>query len=66
MHYITTAIDYTNGEPHIGHAYEKLLADVLIKLSSLVFHFPEILEIDLNPLIAGKDRIACVDVRIAI
>ncbi len=22
--YITTAIDYVNGPPHIGHAYEKL------------------------------------------
>ncbi|MEO1857546.1 MAG: class I tRNA ligase family protein, partial [Rubritalea sp.] len=29
MYYITTAIDYTNGTPHIGHAYEKVLADVL-------------------------------------
>ena len=29
MYYITTAIDYTNGSPHIGHAYEKVLADVL-------------------------------------
>lgn len=26
---ITTAIDYVNGEPHIGHAYEKILTDVL-------------------------------------
>lgn len=25
--YITTAIDYTNSPPHIGHAYEKILAD---------------------------------------
>ena len=29
--YITTAIDYTNGPPHIGHAYEKLLADVIAR-----------------------------------
>jgi Methionyl-tRNA synthetase len=21
--YITTAIDYVNGQPHLGHAYEK-------------------------------------------
>ena len=28
---ITTAIDYTNGAPHIGHAYEKILADVLAR-----------------------------------
>jgi methionyl-tRNA synthetase len=25
--YITTAIDYPNGEPHIGHAYEKIVTD---------------------------------------
>ncbi|MBQ4614927.1 MAG: methionine--tRNA ligase [Akkermansia sp.] len=31
MYYITTAIDYTNGAPHIGHAYEKVLADVLAR-----------------------------------
>jgi len=29
--YITTAIDYANGAPHIGHAYEKVLADVLAR-----------------------------------
>lgn len=27
--YITTAIDYVNSEPHIGHAYQKIIADVL-------------------------------------
>lgn len=31
MFYITTAIDYTNGAPHLGHAYEKVLADVLAR-----------------------------------
>ncbi len=31
MKLITTAIDYTNGAPHIGHAYEKVLADVLTR-----------------------------------
>ncbi|TVQ77728.1 MAG: methionine--tRNA ligase [Bradymonadales bacterium] len=25
--YITTAIDYPNGSPHMGHAYEKLISD---------------------------------------
>ena len=29
--YICTAIDYTNSAPHIGHAYEKILADVLAR-----------------------------------
>lgn len=26
--YITTAIDYPNGSPHMGHAYEKIVTDV--------------------------------------
>jgi methionyl-tRNA synthetase len=29
--YITTAIDYVNAKPHIGHAFEKILADVLAR-----------------------------------
>lgn len=29
--YITTAIDYVNGEPHIGHAYEKIATDVIAR-----------------------------------
>lgn len=33
--FITTAIDYTNGAPHIGHAYEKVLADVAARYRRL-------------------------------
>ncbi|MBA3385738.1 MAG: methionine--tRNA ligase [Chthoniobacterales bacterium] len=33
--YICTAIDYTNGAPHIGHAYEKVLADVIARYRRL-------------------------------
>ena len=33
--FITTAIDYTNGAPHLGHAYEKILADVLARFERL-------------------------------
>lgn len=29
--YITTAIDYVNGAPHIGHAYEKIITDVIAR-----------------------------------
>ncbi len=29
--YITTAIDYANGLPHLGHAYEKVLTDVIAR-----------------------------------
>ncbi|PIP59851.1 MAG: methionine--tRNA ligase, partial [Verrucomicrobia bacterium CG22_combo_CG10-13_8_21_14_all_43_17] len=33
--YITTAIDYANGSPHIGHAYEKVLTDVIARYNRL-------------------------------
>jgi methionyl-tRNA synthetase len=30
--YITTAIDYVNGQPHLGHACEKVLADTIARI----------------------------------
>ena len=33
--YITTAIDYANGEPHIGHLYEKILTDAIARYHRL-------------------------------
>jgi len=29
--FITTAIDYLNGQPHLGHAYEKIVTDVIAR-----------------------------------
>jgi len=29
--YITTAIDYVNGQPHVGHSYEKVITDVITR-----------------------------------
>src|SRR5947209_5432111 len=29
--YLTTAIDYLNGQPHLGHAYEKVITDVMAR-----------------------------------
>ena len=29
--YLTTAIDYVNGAPHIGHAYEKIMTDIIAR-----------------------------------
>ena len=29
--YLTTAIDYVNGLPHLGHAYEKVITDVIAR-----------------------------------
>ncbi len=34
--YITTAIDYPNGEPHIGHSMEKVAADVIARFHRLL------------------------------
>ncbi len=34
-YYITTAIDYPNAKPHIGHAYEKIIADMLARWHEL-------------------------------
>lgn len=33
--YVTTAIDYVNAEPHIGHAYQKIIADVIARWHKL-------------------------------
>jgi len=40
--YLTTAIDYANGSPHLGHAYEKVLSDVIVRykrMSGITAHF---------------------------
>ncbi|MDZ5078080.1 methionine--tRNA ligase [Nesterenkonia sp. HG001] len=34
-YYLTTAITYPNGEPHIGHAYEYISADVMARFKRL-------------------------------
>ncbi len=33
--YITTAIDYVNAAPHIGHAYEKIITDVIARWKAI-------------------------------
>jgi methionyl-tRNA synthetase len=34
-YYLTTAISYPNGKPHIGHAYEAIAADVIARFKQL-------------------------------
>jgi methionyl-tRNA synthetase len=34
--YVTTAIDYVNAKPHIGHAFEKTLADAIARWHRLI------------------------------
>jgi methionyl-tRNA synthetase len=36
--YITTAIHYPNGRPHIGHAYETIAADVIARFKRAMGH----------------------------
>lgn len=33
--YLTTAIDYANANPHIGHVYEKIVSDVIVRYHRL-------------------------------
>ncbi|MEP9378698.1 acetate--CoA ligase family protein [Aquabacter sp. CN5-332] len=42
------------------------LADVIVKVSRLVSDFPEIVELDLNPVFATKDGAIAADVRIVV
>ena len=35
-YYITTAIDYTNDVIHVGHSYQKILADVIARYHRLL------------------------------
>ena len=35
-YYLTTAIDYANGAPHLGHAYEKIGADAIARYRRLL------------------------------
>jgi acetyltransferase len=48
------------------HVNIKLLEKILIKFSQLVIDFPEIKEMDINPLIVDKEGAVAVDTRIVI
>lgn len=51
----------------IGHPLNvKLLEEILVKFSQLVTDFPEIKEIDINPLIVNENGAVAVDARIVI
>ena len=45
---------------------EDIFADILVRISALVQAAPEIVEMDLNPLMGGKKSIVAVDIRIRI
>ncbi|MFQ6067947.1 MAG: bifunctional acetate--CoA ligase family protein/GNAT family N-acetyltransferase [Candidatus Bathyarchaeia archaeon] len=48
------------------HVNLKLLEEILVKFSQLVIDFPEIKEIDINPLIVDKNDAVAVDTRIVV
>lgn len=45
---------------------EQLFADAIVKLSVLLKDFPEIKEIDLNPLLGSRESVTAVDARIRV
>jgi acetyltransferase len=52
------------GYRNIPPANLDLLEEILVRLSQLVTDFPEITELDLNPLMISNGRPVCVDARI--
>ena len=51
--YITTAIAYPNGVPHIGHAYEYIATDVIARFQRLDGH--EVYLVDTDDVIPDAD-----------
>lgn len=43
---------------------EEMFADVMLRLSALLLHAPEITELDFNPLLGSETRVVAVDARI--
>jgi acetyltransferase len=56
-------LDGIRGRPEANRV---ALADVLCRISQLAVDFPEIDELDLNPLLAFSDRVVAVDARVRI
>jgi acetyltransferase len=54
------------GYRNIPPADLNLLAEILVRLSQLLTDFPEIVELDINPLLIPNGRPVCVDARILI
>ena len=60
----TRAAKYLKAFRQLPPANEKALIDVLLKISNLVCELPEILELDINPLIDDEYGAIAVDARI--
>ncbi len=51
------------GEPPVN---KKNIVDLILKVSDLIESYPEIYELDLNPVIAREDSLTIVDARMII
>jgi len=61
-----TAIYKLFSDPHNHRVNLKLLEEILVRFSQLVTDFPEIKEIDVNPIMVDEDSAVAVDTRIVI
>jgi acetyltransferase len=52
--------------PHIPRAHLDLLVELLVRISQLVTDFPEIVDLDINPLLLIGNRVVAVDARITL
>lgn len=60
----TKAAKYLQAFRQLPPAHMKALVDVLLNISIMVSELPEILELDINPLIVDEQRVMAVDARI--
>ena len=60
------AAEILNGVRGAAGADKGALAELICSVSRLVDQFPEISEVDLNPVFAGKDGAVAADVRIIV
>jgi acetyltransferase len=56
-------LDGARGEPPVDR---EALVDLLLKVSSIVAAYPQLAELDLNPVIAYADGYAIADARIIV
>ena len=54
--FLTTAIDYANAQPHLGHAYEKVLTDTLARFARQSTHAPCRDDSPVGRLLWSRDR----------
>ncbi|RUA27776.1 MAG: CoA-binding protein, partial [Bacteroidetes bacterium] len=45
---------------------EDIYADIIVRLSALTYYAPEIVEMDLNPLLGTAEKVVAVDARIRV